>query len=451
MFLIFLLSYTIPLDSPLMENIEYLQIRGLINIPHFRPYEMEWIIPQIDELLVNGKQMNENDRKIISSFTPLLTKNQDFSYLLHLNGSYQNTPELYYLFLDYRGGGRLTNSIEYSHGIRCRRSSVIDSLGPKEWKGFQVYFPQGEITFKKNEVAFNIGRRNFLLGFNDDNDLLLSADPRGYDGFSLFFPAGYFEFYNIFSVLDASQNRYLTIHRLGMNLKNFINLGFSEALLFGGTLEPLYLNFLLPYYLTQWGTARDDNVLWCFDVRLRLWNSFLYGELLVDDYMYEDDPYPDKLGYKAGLKTIFFSTLVTKFSYTFVDKWVYTQRHSVNTYERNGVCLGYPLGNDVDNISFSVRFVNKFRLYPGIKIEYTRKGEGSIFLPYEEEGGDWNPPFPSGIVEKKFRMKTGVDYILKYNFYLSIDINKTYWRNYNHEPGNDRSEFSFNFSLWAVF
>ena len=66
MLIFILLSYTIPVDSPVMDNIEYLQIRGFVDIPSIRPYELEWIIPQIDELLVNDVQLNLLDRKTIS-------------------------------------------------------------------------------------------------------------------------------------------------------------------------------------------------------------------------------------------------------------------------------------------------------------------------------------------------------------------------------------------------
>lgn len=450
MLLFILLSYTIPFDSPIMDNIEYLQIKGLVDIPSIRPYELEWIVPQIDELLINDVEINEIDRKIISSFNPLLIKNENFSSLFHLKGEYQKNPKFYYGFLNFRLGGQLVNNIRFSQALRFQRASEIDSFGPKPWKNFQVYLTEGLVKFNLAKIKFDIGRRNLLLGYGDENGLLLSLDPQGYDGFLLFIPVRYFEFYNIFSVLNASENRYISIHRIGLNIKRFLKLGFSEAILFGESLEPLYLNFFLPYYLAQWGADRDDNIMWFFDAQLKLFNSIIYGELLIDDYMYEDDSFPDKLAYKLGSKSLILNSLLLKINYTFVDKWVYTQRYRINTYERNGYPLGFPLGNDVDRVSFSIKFMNRYGLYPGFKIDYMRKGEGSIFLPYEEEGGDWNPPFPSGIVEKKLEIKLGLDYTLKYNFYIKADVGKQYWTNYNHISGNDMDDTIFNIALWAV-
>lgn len=450
MLLFILFCYTIPHDSPIMDNIEYLQIRGLIDIPSIRPYEAEWVISQIDELLINDVKLNPLDRKIISLFNLILTKNQDFSYLVHLSGAYQLEPEYGHGFLDARLAGQLAKNIRFSQALRLQRASDIDTSGPKPWHEFQVYLTEGLMKMESGIIHFDIGRRNYLLGFGDDNDLLFSLDSQGYDSYLLFIPTRYFEFFNIFSVLDISQSRYISIHRIGIDLKKFLKLGFSETLLFGQSLEPLYLNPFLPFYLSQWGLDRNDNIMWCFDIQLRLFKSILYGELLIDDYMYEDDPYPNKLAYKIGFKSVVLNNFLVKMNYTFVDKWVYTHRIQDNIYVRGTHPLGFPLGNDVDQLSCSVKFMNQFGLYPKLEIEYVRKGQGSIFLPYEQEGGTWTPSFPSGIVEKKLQIDFGFDYTLRCNFYLKVKAGQRFWRNHGHLSGNDLNDTTFDLSLWAI-
>ncbi|UCG92804.1 MAG: hypothetical protein JSV97_03595 [candidate division WOR-3 bacterium] len=450
MLLFIILSYTLPLDSPIMYHIEYLQLRGLIDIPSVRPYELDWIVPQIDDILISEVTLNEVDKKILSFFHPLLIKDPDFSYLVHVNGEYQTNPELYYGLLDERFGGTLTNSITYAHGMSIRRANELDSLGPRPWKDFQAYLHEGLIRFNINKIQFNIGRRNYLLGFADENSLLLSPDKQGYDGFYLFMPSRYYEFYTIFTILDAQKNRYLSVHRIGLDLKRFLKLGFSEAILFTGSLQPIYLNFLLPYYLAQWGTDRNDNIMWSFDIQINLFNSLMYAEFLIDDYMYEDDPYPDKLAFSLGLKSLLFAKFLVKLNYTAVDKWVYTHERRVNTYERNGSPLGFPLGNDVDQLNFSCVFMNEYGLYPRFTLQYTRKGEGSISVPYEQEGGSWTPPFPSGIVEKKLDITLGLQCVLRYKFYIGIDVGQRYWKNYDHISGDDRDEMLFTISMKMI-
>jgi hypothetical protein len=450
MLVFLLLAYTLPVDSPLMEQIEYLQLRGLVDIPSLRPYDTEWVIGQIDDILVSEIELNPVDRRVISYFSPLMTKSQGFSYLLHLIAEYQNEPELYHGSLDERFGGHLTKNIDYSHAMRIRRANALDTLGPKPWHDFQAYLTEGLIGFGNERIRFDVGRRNLLFGPGDKHGLLLSRDIEGYDGFLLQIPTRYLEFYGAFAIIDGAQPVFLSLHRIGLNLEGFLKVGFTEAILSADSLEPLYLNVFLPFYLSQWGKDRDDNIMWSFDFQLQLFRSILYGELLIDDYMYEDDPYPDKLAYQVGLKSILWKGLIAKVNYTSVDKWVYTHEEPQNVYERNGRCLGYPLGNDVDELSIEMKFFNQYSIVPHARVSWLRKGEGSIFLPYEDEGGPINPPFPSGVVDKTVTAEIGARYNVRRNFYLMIDAGKSYRYHQNHIAGNDSDDLIFSLGFWTL-
>jgi hypothetical protein len=450
MFLLIIFAYTLPLDSPLMEYIEYLQLRGLVDIQSLRPYDTEWVIGELDDILVSETELNSVDRRIISYFSPLITKGQSFSYLLHLIAEYQNEPLFYRGSFDERFGGRLTQNIGYSHGMRITRANRLDPLGPMPWNDFQAYLTEGLVGFNNEKIRFDIGRRNILFGPGDKHSLLLSPDVQGYDGFLIQMPGQYLEFYGMFSILDAAQPKFLSLHRVGINLKGFLKFGFTEAILSADSLEPLYLNIFLPFYLAQWGRDRDDNIMWSLDLQLHLFNSILYGELLIDDYMYEDDPYPDKLAYQVGLKSLFWKMLVAKINYTSVDKWVYTHDEVQNVYEREGHCLGFPIGNDVDELSFELKFLNQHNIFPHVRIDWLRKGEGSIYLPYEEESGPTNPPFPSGVVDKTLKIEVGTRYNLMRNFYLTMDVGKIYRYNMNHVADNDTDEFVVSLSFQAL-
>jgi hypothetical protein len=445
-----IIAYTMPIDSPLMEHIEYLQLRGLVELTSLKPYDTDWVIGQIDDILISEAKLNPVDRRIMSYFSPLMTKSQSFSYLLHLIGEYQNEPLLYQGSLDERFGGSILQNLKFSHAMRIRRANELDPLGPRPWNDFQVYLDEGLVGFEHKGIKFDLGRRNFLLGSGDKHSLILSPDPQGYDGFSVQLPSRYLEFYGMFSILETAQPRYLSVHRLGFNLKGFLMVGFTEAIVSADSLEPLYLNVFLPFYLSQWGKNRDDNVLWSIDLQLHLFNSILYGELLIDDYMYEDDPYPDKLAYQVGVKSLLLNSLIFKINYTAVDKWVYTQRLPHNVYERDDRCLGFPLGNDVDELTCGLKYVNCFGLFPRLSFAYTRKGEGSIFLPFEEEGGTTNPPFPSGVVDKSLVVKAGADYNLMRNFNFTFEVGKSYRYNADHIAGNDSDVFVFELGVWTI-
>jgi hypothetical protein len=142
--------------------------------------------------------------------------------------------------------------------------------------------------------------------------------------------------------------------------------------------------------------------------------------------------------------------MIAKLNYTYVDKWVYTHDVTDNAYERNGRCLGFPLGNDVDKLSFSLRYENKYGVRPRLEINFIRKGEGSIYLPYEVEGGPINPSFPSGIVETTFEIRCGIDYTLKKRFNVRGSLGRMYKYNADHIPDYDREEWVFDAGLWLI-
>ena len=166
--------------------------------------------------------------------------------------------------------------------------------------------------------------------------------------------------------------------------------------------------------------------------------------------MYEDDPHPDKLAYQIGLKSLIARHIMARINYTFVDKWVYSQRQPQNVYEQRGRCLGFPLGNDVDELSFNVKYLNAYGIFPHLSIDYIRKGEGSIFIPFEDEGGSINPPFPSGVVEKTLEIKLGVDYRFRRNLHLDMEIGRVQRDNVDHITGNDADNTIFDASLWII-
>ncbi len=453
MFLLILFCATIPLDSPLMMHLEYLQVRGLIGIPIIKPYEFGDVIPEVQNLLVKG-DLNQIDEKIISLLGPFSAKSFDFYTLFHLYGDASPAGD-YSGNIVFSSSGRLANSISFHQGIRFRFGSVTDSLGPKPWKDFaQGYLNEGNIRISNGRIAFALGRRNMLLGPADEHSLLLSPASEGYDGYLFLYNGKYYEFYTTFIVLDILRERFIATHRLGLRLNSF-RLGFAEAILWGGRLEPVYLNFLLPYYLSQWGIDRNDNIMWCIDGTLNFMNTQLYGEFLIDDYQYSEPPpgyaeYPHKLAFQSGIKTIIGGVFYFKLNYTFVDKWVYTHQLPQNIYERDNIPLGFPMGNDVDKISILVKFFNLSLLFPKLRFEFYRKGEGSIFIPYEVERGPANPKFPSGIVESCLTITPGIECFFNSKCFIGIEVGKRYYTNFAHKPGDKKDATLLNLRLFIL-
>ena len=89
MLMLMLFCYTLPLDAPAMPDIEYFQIRSLIDLPLIKPYNLEDLIPQLDRLLLGEYEFSAAEKKMLSHFDILLGKSSDFSALVHLNGAYR--------------------------------------------------------------------------------------------------------------------------------------------------------------------------------------------------------------------------------------------------------------------------------------------------------------------------------------------------------------------------
>jgi len=100
---------------------------------------------------------------------------------------------------------------------------------------------------------------------------------------------------------------------------------------------------------------------------------------------------------------------------------------------------------------FSTTYITPLHLYPSIRFEYIRKGEGSIYLPYEQEGGDWNPPFPSGVVEKTIDLRIGLEYVIQRNIHVQGEVGQMFQQNIAHVLDDDEDRFIFNLSLWIIY
>ncbi len=448
--IIFLLNFTIPSDFPINDYYEYLQVRGFAEQNFIKPYRLTFITEEIKNLLISDWQWKAADRHIISYFSKLINKPESFAYQLGMNAHY-SIDDRYGAAIDIRTSGRLAKSIGFSQALQISRANIIDSAGPYPWKDLQAYISEGLIIIDPGNISWEIGRRNLNFSWSDNNSLILSSAKEGYDGILMTINGNFYEFHSQFSILDADGNKYITLHRIALKIRNNINIGFTEALLFSGNFEPLYLNPFVPYYLAQWGMRRDDNIMWMFDVRLHIFKSYLSGELLIDDYMYENDPYPDKIGYRLQLKSFIAHPVLFKAVYTMVDKWVYTQRYPQNVYEHKGLPLGFPLGNDVDQLSIVIKYFTDCFIHPSLSIDLVRKGEGSLFLPYEEEGGTWQPPFPSGNVEEQLKVFAGTDINAFRTFFLRSEIGIQWTDNLDHYPGLDRSELIFAAKVWLFF
>src|SRR4030042_1387248 len=217
MLIIFLLNFTVPIDFPISEHFEYLQVRGFTEQNFIQPNSIHFINDQINGLLISDWMWKPADRQIIGYFTKLITKPESFSYLLGMNAHY-SMDALYGAMIDIRTSGRLANNVGFRQALRISRTHVVDRTGPYPWKDLQAYISEGTIIVDPGPVSWEIGRRNLNLSWFDNTSLILSPASEGYDGILMTINGSFYEFHSFFSMLDASDNRFITLHRLALKI-----------------------------------------------------------------------------------------------------------------------------------------------------------------------------------------------------------------------------------------
>jgi hypothetical protein len=356
-------------------------------------------------------------------------------------------------------------------------SLTSDSLYTgKVWQGMAGDVAQAYLGFKLPWFSLLMGRDKLFWGQSKISSLILSDQILPFDLFKIqgewkSFKATFFT-----AFLDPLQledslgqreiNRYLSGHRLSINLLKILGLGLSETVVYGGEnrgLEPYYLNPLIWFHGAQLNQNKDDNTFLSFDFNLRPQrNLMLYGEFLIDDYQIEDnspqDNEPDELAYAVGFSMADFLNLngcQINLEYQRVNNRTYNQKFLWNRYLYKNRVLGSSLGPDSD--CFEGRFKGWIKKGLELEIGYsiTRKGEGSVFSLWDEPwlnvNGDYKEKFPSGVVEKIKKINTNLEYF--YNHALRVKFCATYAfiSNRNHIPDGDEDEFAIDLLIQYHF
>ncbi len=274
------------------------------------------------------------------------------------------------------------------------------------WKGGTAEVERAYLKNAFGPIHVEAGRDRFWWGPGRFGTLLVSPAGEALDVLAICATAWGVRARYLTAVLSPADGIYLSAHSLSFRLPLRTVFGVSEAVVYQRNSFPelQYVNPLVPYYLAEHNLRQDDNTLWNFSlVTLPGAGIRLYGEVLIDDVQYERSaPAPDKLGGIAGFQAsdpLGLPDSDVRCEYTRLNKWVYTHRDWYNAYAREETPIGDPLGPDSDRLVLELCHRPTGALEFLVGYRYLRHGEGSIDLPWEEEGGDPRPQFPSGRVE----------------------------------------------------
>jgi len=389
----------------------------------------------------------------------------DFLENTHLSS---NRKSIFYeSFLPY-----LQADIGDNFSLLCRYSldeglAKDSAYTGKVWRGFAGDAAQAYLSFKLPYFNLFLGRENLSWGQSRLSPLLLSPSSPPMDMLKLQGEWSFFKVSSFFAQLDpvtvsdsagtTKYRRYLSAHRFSFKVKSFLELGFSETVIYGGKnrwFELYYLNPLLWFHGAQLNADEDDNTFIGLDFNFTpLKRLLFYGELLIDDFQIEkksaSDKEPNELGFSLGLKVGDFLGLKgseLNLEYLRINNWTYNQKYPWNRYLFKHKIIGNPLGPDADNLFFSISGYLRKNLEAKISYEFIRRGEGKVTSLWDEPWiyiEDYKGKFPSGIVEKTNDLRLSLDYNYKNIFRANLSGDFVKISNSKNILGTDEKLYRF--------
>ena len=244
-------------------------------------------------------------------------------------------------------------------------------------------------------------RIQFKTGFR--NSLLMSGLARPIDIFyRIDYKYSIIGYTALAGQMTDSGKRYISLKRIYFQFADWFQLGGTEGVAYYDD-PAAYINpMLFFYFVHRHRPTNEDNLIATYDISVTPIKSLnIYFEFLNDDFIISTGG-ASKYGLCAGfLKTgLFDEKFDIRAEYTQTRKWTYSHVSEVNAWEYRDFPLGFWLGTDADEFYARAGYIFSPTTTASMNFNYLRNGEGRIDLPYEQEGGDKTPPFPSGTVEK---------------------------------------------------
>lgn len=450
-------SQIIPLDDPIYEAIDRLETKGiLVGLPDSRPYTRQ----EIMDAFKPQAELSEVDSFDLQRFgflpdipdarwAPLAALSaEDASFELGgvLRTSYR-LPDTLRAGPDIRFWGSVGPATFFAaHRLTYAYNWPDTVFDAKSWRGEErpIYpeIPDARLDLDFSWLHIQAGRSQLHMGPVPAGGLFLSTEPWGLDHAAYTLKWKGVRFTSLFAWLQSDKR--MVLHRLEYVASHW-KLGLSEAVVSRDTNDifPYIAAPVAFYYLMQWNKHQDDNIVWGADASVLLPPFKLYAELLVDDFAYEPETGPNKIGGSIGGEwvSILSSEVDLCADYTAITKWTYAQRDSAQNYAFRGRILGDDLGPDADRTRLTV----KWRIIPRLSLDilgfYERHGEGDVWRDFADDGAHdretYHPPFPSGVVEHHLGIGGEVKFRLVGRSFVSLVARTEQITNLDHQEGSE--------------
>ena len=304
-----------------------------------------------------------------------------------------------------------------------------------------------DMTFKLSWFKLSFSKNNLHWGPGRHGALLISENPLPMNMVKLTAQYHPVKFQSVTaSLFNRDTRKYLSSHRIELQLWDRIRLGIAESIIYSSRFETIYLNPLQIYTATEFpqrsGEA-NDNVLIGGDLDIILRKDLeFYGELLIDDYRpfsYSPKNWGNKVGLLFGCYYINpFLLLDTDFriEYAFINQYAYTHDVSSNTYTHFDSIIGHQIGTDADNLWLNLRHWFTPNFTASLSYELERHGEGNVNKPHPMDAPDddeWE--FLSGVTESTHSIILSASYNLIGKYSVALEYTKFWITNVDNQDG----------------
>lgn len=347
-------------------------------------------------------------------------------------------------------------------------ATTLPGIGYASFKDDHAEYDEtrAHILYTAGAFAFMLGRDTNVWG-NGERSLMFSGYGAPYDMFRIdtsfwrlrfmYFAAEIEQYPSIAKYYypaaaggqadSVTVKKYLSGHRLEINITDRFTLGLHEAVVYGGRLEAAYLNPVIFIKGAEHANGDHDNALMGMDMKLIMSNSVsLYSELLIDDITTTKlgtDWYGNKLACQAGayvVNPLRLQDTDFRIEYTRLNPWVYSHRFPIDSFTNYGDVLGHPAGPNSDEVLVALRKRFTRRLHTGITFTRYRHGNNTAT---RNVGGDPLDGFsPGDSKEAHFlagdritmtAVSATVSYEILWRLFLGAGITQLY-RDGNSEP-----------------
>lgn len=311
---------------------------------------------------------------------------------------------------------RYSITLEPEEGARTGENHI--SSRERNWRGLTSDHDRAYLAFERGRLRVLFGRDYAGWGARRGQELLVSDSGLSLDALQVRLRLGRFRLATAAALLSAARNRHYAAHRLEVDWGS-LQFGVQEAVVYESPhFDAAYLFPMSFYYGNQFNERADDNVLLGADVKWRCGAGTLDAELLVDDFIYDGDPAPQKIGWRVGLThpaRIGPTDLDLRTGYVRLTRWTYTHRQGPGRSYLAGNAvdgdplLGHPLGPDADRWFVGLTWIRDTSWTLRCEHEQTRRGDGNVELQGWNPGEAHDLPFPSGVVVREQQTWVGVE------------------------------------------